>query len=130
MNSKLNVKSLIILIMPLFFHLLTNDHFQGDFLNKLYIKSIFNEISLPFLEIHLIEGWPWTALLNHKQLFDINQNLLSSNLKNKFSPTSIFFPMTCFSLHQTTKEFLVFIKATHSCFYHMCFIQVHWLAVF
>ena len=27
----------MILLMSLFFHLLTNDHFQGDFVNKLYI---------------------------------------------------------------------------------------------
>ena len=30
-------KPIITLIMPLSFNLLTNHHFQGDFLNKLYI---------------------------------------------------------------------------------------------
>ena len=44
--------------MPLFFHLLTNDHFQGDFLNELYIESIFSNIPLPFHEVPLIEGRP------------------------------------------------------------------------
>ena len=42
--------------MPLLFHHLTNDHFQGDFLNKRYILSTFSNISLPFHEVYLIEG--------------------------------------------------------------------------
>ena len=44
--------------MSLFFHLLTNDCFQGDFLNKLYIYSTLSNISLPFHEVYLIEGGP------------------------------------------------------------------------
>ena len=40
--------------MPVLFHLLTNDHFQEDFLNKLYIQSTFSNISLPFHEVHLL----------------------------------------------------------------------------
>ena len=41
--------------MPLFFHLLTNDHFQGDFLNNFFILSTFSNISLPIHEAHLVE---------------------------------------------------------------------------
>ena len=40
MNGKFNVKTIInfgFFFNLIFFHLLTNDHFQGDFLNKLYI---------------------------------------------------------------------------------------------
>ena len=33
----LNVNTIIDFDHTLFFHLLINDHFQGDFLNKLYI---------------------------------------------------------------------------------------------
>ena len=36
---------------------------------------------LPFQEVHLIEGCPLTTLLNHEQLFDVNQNLLVGGLK-------------------------------------------------
>ena len=50
------LKLLLILIMPLFFHLLTNVHFQGEFVNKLYILSTFSNMLLPFYEVHLIEG--------------------------------------------------------------------------
>ena len=53
--------------MPLFFHLLTNDHFQGEFINKLYILSAFSNISLPFQEVHLKEGRPW-AMSNFLKL--------------------------------------------------------------
>ena len=63
--------------MPLLFHMLTNDHFQGDFLNKCYIWSTFSNISLAFHEVHLIEGRPLTTLLNHEQIFNVNQNLLA-----------------------------------------------------
>ena len=76
--------------MPLFFLLLTNDHYQGDFLNKLYILSTFSNISLSFHEVHLIEGRSWTTLLNHEQLLDVDQNLLARALKNLFSPSSAF----------------------------------------
>ena len=68
--------------------MLTNDHFQRNILNKLYILSTFSNISLPFHEVHLIEGRTWTTLLNHEQLFDVNQTLLAKPLKNKFSPSS------------------------------------------
>ena len=50
---------------------------------------------------------------NHEQLFDVKQNLLGRALRDKFSPSSVFFfQLTRFSLHQTTTEFLAFIKAT------------------
>ena len=51
-------KLLIILIMPLFFHLLTNNHFQGEFVKKLYMLFTFSNIWLPFQEVHLTEGRP------------------------------------------------------------------------
>ena len=118
MKGKWN-KPLIILIVLLLFHCLTNDHFQGDFLNKLYM--LFN-ISLPFYEVHLIEDQPWTTLLKHEQLFHVDQNLLAKALKNTFSPSSVFF----FSLHPTTtiNEFLIFIKSKCTClfyFYHVLY---------
>ena len=53
--------------MRLFFHLLTNNHFHGDFLNKRDILSTFDIISLPFHEVHLKEGRPGTTLLNQEQ---------------------------------------------------------------
>ena len=38
MNGKFNVKTIINFdYTPLIFPLSTNDHFQGDFINKLYI---------------------------------------------------------------------------------------------
>ena len=76
--------------MPLFFLLLTNDHYQGDFLNKLYILATFSNISLSFHEVHLIEGRSWATLLNHEQLLDVDQNLLARALKNLFLPSSVF----------------------------------------
>ena len=94
------------MIMPLFFPLSSNDHFQEDFLNKLYIVSTFSNISLPFHGIHLIEVWSGTTLLNHEQLFHVNQNLLARALKHTFSLSFVFFLV----LHLTTKEFLTFIK--------------------
>ena len=42
----------------------------------------------------------------------LNQNLLAEALKNKFLSPSFFFQLTRSSLHQTTKEFLAFIKPT------------------
>ena len=46
---------------------------------------------LPFHEVRLIEGRPWTILLNHEKLSNVNQNLLTNALKNKFSTSSVFF---------------------------------------
>ena len=43
-----------------------------------------------------------------KRVFDVKSKFLARALKKTFSPSSVFF----FSLHQTTKEFLAFIKAT------------------
>ena len=54
MNGKLNVKA----VNNNFDHLLANDHFQGDFLNKLNILFTFSNISIPFHEVNLIEGLP------------------------------------------------------------------------
>ena len=45
----------------------------------------------------------------HEQLFHVNKKYLAIALKNTLSQSSVFF---FFSLHQTTKEFLAFIKAT------------------
>ena len=67
--------------MPLSFNLLTNDHFPGDFLNKLYM---------------------------YEQVLYVNQHLLIELYKIHFQHLLIF----SFSVHRTTKEFLVFIKAT------------------
>ena len=94
--------------MLLSFHLLTNDHFQGDFSNKRCILFTFSNISLHFHGVHLMEGRPWATLLNHKQLFNVNQNLLPRVLKIQFYHLLFFF----LSLHRTTKEFLAFMKAT------------------
>ena len=79
-------------------------------------------ISLPFHEVHLIEGWPLTTLLNHEQLFDVNQNLLARALKNAFSPpSSIFFPL---SLNNQGVSCFHKSNCTGLCyFHHMCFIQ-------
>ena len=46
--------------------------------------------------------------VGHKQLFDVNKNVLARALQNTFSSSSVFF----FSLYQITKEFLAFVKAT------------------
>ena len=46
MNEKLNVKIINNFVMPLFFHILTKNHFERDFLNKLYVWSTFRNISL------------------------------------------------------------------------------------
>ena len=88
--------------MPLFFHLLINDHFQVDFFNNLYILSTFNNVSLPFREVHLIEGRPQTTLLNHGQFFDVNQNLLVRALKNTFSKSSVFFHLSTLNNQETS----------------------------
>ena len=92
------------------FQLLINDHFHGDFLNKLYILSTFSNILLPFQGVHFKEGR--LTLLNHEQLFDVNQNLLVRALRNPFPPSYVFFLF----LHGTTKEYLAFIKATADAF--------------
>ena len=107
--------------MPLFFYLLTNDHFEGDFLNKVYILSTFRNISLPFHEVDLIKVRQRTILLNNEQLFDVNQNLLARELKNIFSP-SVFFPFST----SNNQGISYFHKSNCTClyyFYHMCFIQ-------
>ena len=52
-----------------------------------------------------------TTLLNHEQLFDVNQNLLAGAAK-KFTILYSFFQLTRLSLHRAMKEFLAFIKAT------------------
>ena len=57
-------KPIITLIMPLSFNLLTNDYFQVDFLNKLYI---------------------------YEQVLDVNQNLFARAVQNTFSASSDFF---------------------------------------
>ena len=104
------LKLLLILIMPLFFHLLTNVHFQGEFVNKLYILSTFSNISLPFYEVHLIEGRRWT-MNDFSKLTQIEVNSLSKlarALKNTFSPYFVF----SLSLQQATKELFAFIKTT------------------
>ena len=116
--------------MLIFFHLLTNDYFQCDFLNKLYIWSTLNNISLPFHEVRFKEDQPWTTLLNHEQLFDVNQKLLASPLKNRFSSSSVFFsPIDKFHSTSNNQRISCFHKRNCTCFYffyHMCFIQ-RWL---
>ena len=115
--------------MPLFFHLLTNDYFERDFLNKLYnCTSIFSNISLPFHEVHLIEGWPRTKFLNHEQLFDVN--LLARALKNEFSPSSVFYSQLTRFFTFNSQGISCFHKSdcTYLChFYHLPFIQ--WLLI-
>ena len=38
------------------YRVLTNDHFEGNVLNKLHIQSTFSNISLPFHGVHLIKN--------------------------------------------------------------------------
>lgn len=40
-----------------------NNHSLDDFFNNLDIQSTFTNILLPFGEVHLVEGSPYTALL-------------------------------------------------------------------
>ena len=105
MDAKFNVKT-IILIVPLFFHLLASNHFQGDFLNKLYIQSTFGNITYRTYHYLLMKSI-WYKV-SHEQLFHVNKKLTAKALKNTFSLSSVFF----LSIHQRTKEFLAFIKAT------------------
>ena len=118
-------KPSIILIIALLLYLLINDQFQSDFLNKTYILCTFSNISLPFHEVRLIEGSPWAVLLNHKQIFDVNQNLLARALKNVSLPSSVFFHLCAsnkqgiFCFHKSDGTYLCY-------FYHVCFIQ-RWL---
>ena len=94
------LKTLIILIVPPppppsaspFFYLLTNDHLQWDILNKMYILSTFSKISLPFYEVHLIRMSAMNNFVEPWTTFWFSQNLLGRALKNKFSPSSLFFP--------------------------------------
>ena len=76
--------------MPFFFHLLTNDRFQGDVLNRLQSNLLLVRYHY-FHGAHLIEGRLSTALLNHEKLFDVNQNLLVVSFK-KYIFTILFFP--------------------------------------
>ena len=94
--------------MPLFFYLLTNDHFQEDFLNKLYILSTFNTIWLPFHKVYLIEDRRWTTLWNHEELFNVKKNLLARALINAFPPFCFLFLLST----SKNEELLTFIKAT------------------
>ena len=105
-------KPLIILIMPLAFHLLINGHFifKEIFLTNCRSYLLFSNISLPFHEFHLREDWPRTTLLNHEQLFQVNQNLLARTLRDIFSPSSVFFQLTRFSLHRTTSKYSMIIS--------------------
>ena len=57
-NGKLNVKTINDFNHASLLSSMTNDHLQGNFLNKLYISSTLSNISLPFHEFHLIEGRP------------------------------------------------------------------------
>ena len=94
---------------------------------KLIVKTINNFYHAPFfrlfLEVHLIEGRPWTTLLNHEQLFDVNQNLLARALKIHFHHL-LFFPLSLFIDNQRTSYFHKnsCYKICLSSFYHMCFI--------
>ena len=49
-----------------------------------------------------------SSKVGHEQLFHVNKKYLAIALKNTVSQSSVFF----FCLHETTKEFLAFIKAT------------------
>ena len=57
--------------------------FLTNFTSNLILLLV--KYNLPFHEFLLIECRPLTTLLNHEQLFDVNQNLLAEALKNKFS---------------------------------------------
>ena len=97
--------------MPAFFHLVTNGHFQGDFVYKLYILSTFSNMSVWSLfdkrsaMNNFVE--PWTTL---------RWKSISKSFK-KYIFTIFFFPL---SLHRTTKKVLTFIKAT----VHTLFISI------
>ena len=104
--------------MPLFFFLLTIDHFQRGFLNKLFILSTLSNILLPFKR----NPFDKKSAMNHKQLFDVNQNLLARALKNIFSAFSVCFPLST----SNNQEISCFHESncTYLCyFYDMGFIQ-------
>ena len=89
-------------------------------------------MSLPVHEVHLIESCPWTILLNHEKHFDVNQNLLAEALKNKFSPSFVFFflPIDTFLSTSNKQEISCLHKSNYTCicfFYHICFIQRWWV---
>ena len=84
MNGMLNVKTINKFDHAPFISSVDHWPFPRWNVNKLYILSTFGNISLPFHEVHLKEGQPWTTLLNHGQLFDVNQNLLARALKIYF----------------------------------------------
>ena len=120
--------------MLIFFHLLTNDYFQCDFLNKLYIWSTLNNIWLPFHEVRFKEDQPWTTLLNHEQLFDVNQKLLASPLKNRFSWSSVFFsPIDMFHSTSNNQRISCFHKRNCTCFFFSitcALFNVDWFGYF
>ena len=55
-KEKLNVKTINNIDHAFLFSSVTNDHLQGDFLNKPYIQFTLSNTSLPFHEVHLIDG--------------------------------------------------------------------------
>ena len=90
-NGMLNVKTINKFDHAPFISSVDHWPFPRWNVNKLYILSTFGNISLPFHEVHLKEGQPWTTLLNHEQLFDVNQNLLARALKIYFHRLLFFY---------------------------------------
>ena len=106
MDRKFNVKT-IILIIPLFLHLLTNDDFQGDFLNKLYISSTFSNMT--YRAYHYLFMKSIWQKVGHEQVLHVNIKCLATALKKYVFTIFCFFFL---SVHQTTKKILAFIKVT------------------
>ena len=108
--------------MPLFFHLLSN--FQKHFHNKLYILSIFSNISVPFHVFSLIEGRPWTTLLNHEQHFNIKS--LPKALKIHFHHLLPSIPSPFMNNQGNSR----FHRSHCTCFWCCTWFRIGWLANF
>ena len=90
------LKTLIILIMPPYpsppsFICWPTTIYSGIFLINCTFYLLLVRYHYLFTKSIWLECRLWTTLLNHKQLFDVSQNLLGRALKNKFSPSSLFF---------------------------------------
>ena len=77
--------------MPLFFHLLSNDLFQEDFLKKKMCGSYLLLVTYNYFFVNSI----WQKV-GHERLFDVDQNLLRRALKTSFSPPPVFFTLSLY----------------------------------
>ena len=92
MNGKFNVKTIINFDhAPLLSSVDQLEISKGIFLTNCNSNLLLE--TYYYLFTKSIEGRPWTTLLNHEQFFGVNQNLVARALKNKFLPSSVFFPL-------------------------------------